>query len=176
MIGYEIIISTGVIIAFILGWTFEIYYKPLTEERERILKKLKVDHESIRKKVIQSESDKAKYIDELIKLWNFGNIRYKFENEMSAAISMFKIYMFPEGLMALLISCFYVATINNIIKINLFDIETTDMLSLLILCDGIIILLLIIQAVSYRNVIQKIDMYKNGSEITEIYSIEYIFE
>ena len=176
MIGYEIIISTGIIIAFILGWTFKIYYQPLTEERETILRKLEADNESIRTKVFQSEIDRTKYIDELINLLNFANIRCKFENEMSAEITQFKIYMFPEGLIGLLISCIYVATINNLIKINLFNIEITEMLNTFIILDATIVLVLIIQAVSYRKIIQKIDMYKNGTEITEIYSNEYIFK
>ena len=170
MIGYEIIISTGIIVAFILGWTLKIYVQPLIDERENILKGLDEDHNSIKQKVIESESDKEQFIDELIYLWDFQNIRYKFENEMDDAINRLSILMFPEGLIALIISCFYVAIINNIIIIKFANI-----LECLIIFDAVIILILFLQAFSYRGIMKKIEMFMSGIEITEIYSIEDVF-
>ena len=169
MIGYEIIFSTGIIVSFILGWTERIYVKPLINEYEEIIKKLDQHHDSIRRKVSESEADKTKFIDELINLWDFRNIRSKFESEIIEVKSLLQKKMFPEGIAAIVISIIYVGVINNIIIISF------NILNILVLIDGFILLALITQAYSCRDVIIKISKLNEGSEITEIYSIGDVF-
>ena len=169
MIGYEIIFSTGIIVSFILGWTERIYVKPLINEYEEIIKKLDQHHDSIRRKVSESEADKTKFIDELINLWDFRNIRSKFESEIIEVKSSLQKKMLPEGIAAIFISIIYVGVINNIIIISF------NILDVLVLIDGFILLALIAQAYSCRDVIIKISKLNEGSEITEIYSIGDVF-
>lgn len=173
MIGYEIIVSTGIIVSFILVWTQRIYIQLLDNEHEEVLKILDKHHDSIKNKVMESQLNKElkpeQFIDELINLWDFQNIRYSFEREIQEAKSLFQLKMFPEGLMAIVISIIYVSIVNNIIII------TVEILDFLIIIDSVIIIVLILQAYSYRDLIKKISKLKKGDKITEIYSIKDVF-
>ena len=173
MIGYEIIVSTGIIVSFILVWTQRIYIQLLDNEHEEVLKILDKHHDSIKNKVMESQLNKElkpeQFIDELINLWDFQNIRYSFEREIQEAKSLFQLKMFPEGLMAIVISIIYVSIVNNIIII------TVEILDFLIIIDSVIIIVLILQSYSYRDLIKKISKLKKGDKITEIYSIKDVF-
>ena len=172
MIGFEIIISTGVIVSFILGWTKKIIVDPIKKNQKEILEKLNQEHDLIKRQVIGSEPNNEKFINELINLWNFQYIKQKFENDIVYTIHLLD-RMFYVGLFALSISCFYVGLKNNMFSIDFLPIETTISVSFII--NFFVISLLFSMPLLQRNVKKKVDLFMEGSKISDIYSVEDVF-
>lgn len=161
---YLIIPINIAIISFLLGWTYKIYVQPIKGDYENIIKKLDQKANLIKSQIIEHELNKEEFIQELIILWNFQNFRIKFEDEIIILKNSIEYKLFPAGVVSVIISCIYVLIIYEFILI--------DAATIVFLFYILTIFYLIVWIFEYKKIKYKINLFMEGTEITEIYSFK----
>lgn len=162
----QIILLNIIIISFLLGWTYKLYVQPIKGDYENIIKKLDQNANLIISQIIEHESNKEEFIQELIILWNFQNFRIKFEDEILILKNSIEYKLFPVGFVSFVISCIYAAIIDGFILI--------DAAAIVLFLNILIIFYLIILINECKKIKYKINLFTEGTEITEIYSIKHL--